>query len=74
MTLTVNDNTFDSVKANILYDMIIESRLTGFTFINTAGEYNYNGREYSDFAANMRPIKMLSNVMSDIRWGDEIVF
>jgi hypothetical protein len=73
VTLTVVDSTFDANKANILYNLLSESRLRGFTFINGAGAYDFNGRENSDFIKNMRPIKMLNNVISDMRWGSDIV-
>lgn len=74
ITLTVIDNTFDKAKAQILFNLISESRmLKGFTFINSCGSYNFNGNEWSDFEDNMRPIKQLNNVISDIRWGTQIV-
>lgn len=53
--------------------MVFESIINGFTFINQAGQYNFSKNEYSDFNKNMKPFKMLPNVMSDIRWGTEIV-
>lgn len=67
------DNTFDSHKASILYEFISSSKVNGFTFINMAGPYNYNDREYSDFQRNMLPIKNLSRVMSDIRWNEGMI-
>jgi hypothetical protein len=73
ITITVVDNNFDKAKAQMLYNHIAESRLRGFTFINNAGAYDFLGDEYSDFVANMKPIKSLNNVTSDIRWGGEIV-
>ncbi len=73
ITINVIDNNFDEGKARILYNMLAESRVRGFTFVNGAGHYNFLGNEYSNFVANMRPIKSLSNVTSDIRWGTEIV-
>lgn len=73
LTLTVVDNLFGSQKASILYDIISQSRINGFTFINMAGDYNFAGNENSSFVANMRPIKQLTNLVSDIRWGSEIV-
>jgi len=73
VTMTVTDNTFDANKANIIYNLLAESRLRGFTFINGAMDFNVNGRENSDFVSNMRPIKSLNNVISDIRWGTDIV-
>ena len=57
----------------IIYNLVAQSRIKGFTFINQAGMYDYNEREYSDFDRNMKPIKRLSHVISDIRWGYEIV-
>lgn len=73
ITINVTDNNFDQGKARILYNLVSESRVMGFTFINRAMNYDYLGNEYSQFAANMRPIKTLSNVTSDMRWGNEIV-
>lgn len=69
----MNDNTFDKAKAGLLHAFIAESNIKGFTFVNTAGSYNFNGSEYSDFIENMRPIKYITRVMSDMRWGDKIV-
>lgn len=75
ITLSVIDNTFDKTKAQILYNLIAESRmLKGFTFTNICGTYNFDGNEWSDFVDNMRPIKQLHNVTSDISWGSQIVF
>lgn len=73
LTLTVIDNNFDQQKAQILYNHIAESRIRGFTFVNAAGNYNFLSNEYSDFVKNMRPIKTLNNVTSDMRWAYEIV-
>ena len=73
ITISVIDNNFDDVKARILYNLLAESRVRGFTFINAAATYDYLNREYSDFVKNMRPIKTLSNIISDIRWATEIV-
>jgi hypothetical protein len=69
ITLTVIDNCFDAIKASILYEGVSQSRLSGFTFVNRAGEYDFIGNECSRFVVNMMPIKRLPQVMSDIRWG-----
>jgi hypothetical protein len=37
VTLTVNDNNFDSEKETILYNMIEKSKIYKFTFNNLAG-------------------------------------
>ena len=66
----MTDNCFDLGKAQILYGMISESNIKGFTFINLAGSYNFNDHEYSSFHEHMRPIKSLSRVISDIRWAN----
>jgi hypothetical protein len=73
ITISVVDSNFDDVKARILYNLLVESRVRGFTFINAAGNYDYLNREFTDFVKNMRPIKTLSNVTSDMRWYTEIV-
>ncbi len=73
ISITVVDSTLNQQKTNLLYQMVSSSKLNGFTFINKSGNWNFFGREYSDFNKNMKPIKMLPNVMSDIRWGTEIV-
>ena len=73
VSLTVIDSTFENTKSSILYQMVSESRISGFTFINQAGDWNFLKNEYSDFTRNMKPIKFLPNVMSDIRWGTQIV-
>ena len=73
ITLRVHDNTFDGGKANILYNGLVESGVRGFTFINLAGDYNFRGREWSDFSRNMAPIKALTNITSEIRWDDQLV-
>lgn len=73
LTLTVVDNCFDAQKANILYEIVSQSRLGGFTFINMAGDYDFVGDGNSRFIQYMRPIKQLPKVISEIRWGTEIV-
>ena len=47
--------------------------MAGFTFVNMAGDYDYNGREWSDFEKNMAPIKGLTNIISEIRWDNKLV-
>lgn len=42
ITLTLTDNTFNGEKAMILYNLLLQSRIRGFTFINAAGMYNFN--------------------------------
>jgi len=74
LSLTICDNTFNAEKANILLEMISKSRLRGFTLINTAGDYNFNGNENSDFPNYMQPFKKLHNVETDLRWGTRIAF
>ncbi len=69
LTITVRDNNFDQAKAQILYNHLSGSSTRGFTFVNVAGNYDYQSNEYSDFVKNMRPIKSLNNVTSDIRWA-----
>jgi hypothetical protein len=73
VTLTVVDNNFDQAKARILFNLLAESQVRGFTFINNAGNFDYQSNEYSQFVANMIPIKKLNNVTSDMRWYNEIV-
>lgn len=72
VTLNITDNTFDQAKAQLLYNFISSSKISGFTLINSAGPYNFKGNEYSNFLANMQPIKNLPLVMSDLRWSDNI--
>lgn len=72
--LTVVDNAFNKEKAQILYNLLSENHhLRGFTFVNNCGFYNFEGREWDDFEANMQPIKQLNSVISDIRWGRKTV-
>jgi hypothetical protein len=73
VSLTVVDNTFNSNKAHILYNLISQSQVKGFTFINRAAAYDFLERENSDFSLSMKPIKMINHVVSDIRWANEIV-
>ena len=42
ITLRVVDNTFDLQKADLLCKLVSESRLKGFTFVNSAGGYDYH--------------------------------
>ena len=42
VSLTVADSTFGSNKSSTLYQMVSESRINGFTFINQAGQYDYS--------------------------------
>ena len=68
MTLTVVDNCFSANKANILYNILSNSSMKGFTFINAATAFDYNNNEFSHFEANMAPIRNLTNMIVDIRW------
>ena len=68
MTLTVVDNCFNANKANILYNILSNSSMKGFTFINAATAFDYNNNEFSHFEANMAPIRNLPNMIVDIRW------
>jgi hypothetical protein len=68
MTLNVIDNLFDATKAHILFNIVSQSQLRGFTFINNATPIDYNQSENSNFISNMRPIKQLP-IISDLRWG-----
>lgn len=62
---------FGAEKSQILYGMISKSKLHGFTLINIAGAYDFNGENYSVFEANMQPIRRLPNLVSDLRWSDD---
>ena len=73
ITITVIDNTFDQERARVLYNHLQYSRIKGFTFVNRAEPFDFNGNEYSDFKQNMAAIKQLPNLTSAIRWGREIV-
>ena len=68
LTLNVADNTFNASKANILYNALCNSGLKGFTFINTAHGLDLDQDEYSNFKANMAPIRGLTNIVVDARW------
>jgi hypothetical protein len=43
-----------------MYEMVEKSTLRGLTIVNSAGPYDYNGREFTDFDCNMMPIKQLA--------------
>lgn len=49
LTLNVTDSNFGAQKAQILFQMIERSGLRGFTFINSAGSFDVNGKNYSSF-------------------------
>ena len=68
VAVTIIDNTFDEHKAHIIYEIISGRSIKGLTFVNFAGSYNFRGREYSDFDKNMRPIRELRGLISDVRW------
>jgi len=68
VSLSVNDNGFGAAKANMIYDMITQSNVKGFSFNNMASDVGIQGSENSSFENNVRPIKSLTNVVSDIRW------
>ncbi len=72
LSLTVFDNRFNRDKCQILYNILSQSQLKGFTFINNADCYDLESDEYSNFEENMRPIKKLP-IMSEIRWGRKII-
>ena len=48
--------------------LIGESHLKGFTLVNSAGPYDYNGDQYSDFQQNMLPIRQNHGLIADIQW------
>jgi len=68
VTLTVQDNCFGKEKANILCEAIEKSFINGFSLNNVAVAYDNEDREFSDFWLRMEPVKLMPNVMSDIRW------
>lgn len=68
VSLNVNDNGFGPAKAGMLYDMISQSSVKGFSFNNMATDVGIQGDENSRFEANVMPIKSLTTVISDIRW------
>ena len=68
LTLTVVDNFFNEQKAKILYEAVVGSTLRGLTFINMAKNFDYQGKQYTYFEKNMRPITEISRIRSDIRW------
>ena len=69
LTLTVVDNCFTANKANILYNLLSNSGLSGFTFINVAMAFDFNNNEFSNFQTNMAPVKNMTNMIVDIRWN-----
>ena len=66
------DNVFTNEKALILIGLLTSHKLNGFTFVNRALNYDFLEEEYSSFCINMKPIKHMPNLISDIRWGKEI--
>lgn len=48
-TLIVTDSTFDEEKAKVLYEIVSQSGLRMFTFINCAPNVDFQGTEYSNF-------------------------
>jgi hypothetical protein len=73
LTLTVVDNAFNAEKARILYEVVSQSRLTGFTFNNLALACNYQASEADDFVQNMSAMKSLTQITSSCIWDDMIV-
>jgi hypothetical protein len=71
LNLTVADNSFNAEKAQILYESLSKSKLTGFTFINMALACNNQGNEADDFVANVMTLKSLS-IPTNFKWGDMI--
>ena len=72
LSLTVVDNGFNAEKSRILYEAMSASRLTAFTFKNSALDCNYHGNEADDFKQNMAGIKTLP-FPSVITWGSMTV-
>jgi hypothetical protein len=68
VSLNVNDNGFGAAKAGLLYDMITQSTVKGFSFNNMATDVGIQGGENSSFENNIGPIKSLTNVVADLRW------
>lgn len=67
LELRVVDNTFDSEKARILYEILSRSRITSFDFINLAIAVNERSNEADDFLINIAPIKSL-NFPTNLTW------
>lgn len=72
LSLKVTDNCFNKEKAQILYNILSQSQLKGFTFVNSATSYDLESDEYSNFEEHMRPIKKLS-MMTEIKWNTKLV-
>lgn len=49
LSLTVIDNRFNKEKCQILYNILSQSQLKGFTFINNASCHDLESDEYSNF-------------------------
>ena len=59
LTLTVSDSKFNQKKIDTLYNVISQSKLKGFTFINVAGMFDCEDDEYSDFEGRMKKFKQM---------------
>lgn len=57
--LMVQDNSFNKMKADILFDAISHSKIKNFSFINVAQGFNCDGSNFSNFKDYMRPFKSL---------------
>ena len=68
LTLNVVDNCLDAEKLSMLYNMVSVSALRGLTFINSAGNYDFKGKEHSNFEMNVLQFRQLQGLMCDIRW------
>ena len=67
--MNICDNGFGSTKVGLLYEMITQSSIQGFSLNNNMAEnLGLEGNENSSFDENVRPIKNLTNIVSYLRW------
>ena len=59
VTIRIYDNFLTERKAKILLRSIAKSRIQRMIFINEAGAFDMNDREYSNFVANFKPLLKL---------------
>lgn len=69
VNLTVADNAFNNEKAMILYDGLIGSTLTTFTFTNIALACDGKNQEATNFIQNVAQLKDMGSITASFTWG-----
>lgn len=70
----VNDSLLDAQKAAVLERALLSvPKLVSFSFLNQSGNYDNQGREYSDFETYFAQFRQANKGMYAIVWGTKVL-